>query len=222
MGIEFPDGRLKEPEVETHDTLGNVLTRISEMYPDKMLNVIQLSCRAGDYDTSEVNELTRAFEAMELTSAEKIDDIKESDENLFHITEDKEEARRLSKEIKEQQKMRLKRIEQVKTEKRRTRKKQMRSHRKTLFANKRFEDIVNRAMTKTKMSKDRAIDYAYRIMSLKHPSSVSYVVESKLNLGEGIGKTKKRKTSKKRHKTRKHNTRKHKRSKKKHTKSKKK
>ena len=193
MGIELPDGRLIEHEVETHDTLGNVLSDISERYPDKMLNVIQLSCRAGDYGGIDdgdidgvIDELTRAVEAISIPSAEKIGNFKESDK-LVYITENKKEAESKSKKIKENNKRKKDRMKRARTRR----------------AQRRFEDIVKKAI-ENGMGKHSAIMYARGIMEMRpYNTGTLYIDERELNLAGEKEKSRK-------HKSRKHKTRKHK------------
>ena len=97
QGIILLDGTVLEKNQPGIIHLSSVLREISKTYPDKIFNVIQLSCRGGKYGETDTNELSRHFSGMNISGYDKINDLslKKSEgylKNFYHETHNKAAA----------------------------------------------------------------------------------------------------------------------------------
>ena len=98
MGIEYIGGEIVIPGKHLEATLEDVLNIISKKYNNlSMVDVVQLSCRSGDYSTNNIDEFVREFEGINIT---KNNNFKSMDtlpykvtEKKYYFAESEEEAR---------------------------------------------------------------------------------------------------------------------------------
>jgi hypothetical protein len=75
LGIKYDDGSY-DYSISKHTTLENLLREISENVDDlEDINVVQISCRVGEYDVDDIAELARDFAAMDIGRGDSILDL---------------------------------------------------------------------------------------------------------------------------------------------------